>query len=68
MTATYRQSYSISEARLNGDMILYRIGELAKAAHISERTIDYYTKLGLISRNLEAPKIIGYTAMKPWLL
>ncbi|MED4957794.1 MerR family transcriptional regulator [Paenibacillus sp. FSL R5-0527] len=28
---------------------MYRIGELAKAAHVSERTIDYYTKLGLIS-------------------
>src|SRR5690606_11927274 len=28
---------------------LYRIGELAKAADVSERTIDYYTKLGLIS-------------------
>ncbi|KKO52789.1 MerR family transcriptional regulator [Paenibacillus sp. DMB20] len=30
-------------------MNLYRIGELAKAAGISERTIDYYTKLGLIN-------------------
>lgn len=30
-------------------MILYRIGELAKAADVSERTIDYYTKLGLIT-------------------
>ncbi|CQR54966.1 MerR family transcriptional regulator [Paenibacillus sonchi] len=30
-------------------MTLYRIGELAKAAHTSERTIDYYTKLGLIA-------------------
>ncbi|MEF2965523.1 MerR family transcriptional regulator [Paenibacillus sp. M1] len=30
-------------------MKLYRIGELAKAADVSERTIDYYTKLGLIS-------------------
>ncbi|WP_151736108.1 MerR family transcriptional regulator [Paenibacillus tengchongensis] len=30
-------------------MTLYRIGELAKAAGISERTIDYYTKLGLIA-------------------
>jgi MerR family copper efflux transcriptional regulator len=28
---------------------LYRIGELAKVAGISERTIDYYTKLGLIA-------------------
>ena len=28
---------------------LFRIGELAKVAGISERTIDYYTKLGLIS-------------------
>ncbi|MGF7045789.1 DNA-binding transcriptional MerR regulator [Paenibacillus sp. DS2015] len=30
------------------DITLYRIGELAKAANISERTIDYYTKLELI--------------------
>ncbi|MNE39995.1 Mercuric resistance operon regulatory protein [compost metagenome] len=30
-------------------MRLFRIGELAKAAAVSERTIDYYTKLGLIS-------------------
>ncbi|MEK5144651.1 MULTISPECIES: MerR family transcriptional regulator [unclassified Paenibacillus] len=30
-------------------MKLYRIGELAKAAGVSERTIDYYTKLGLIT-------------------
>ncbi|MDO7906006.1 MerR family transcriptional regulator [Paenibacillus sp. JX-17] len=30
-------------------MKLYRIGELAKTAGVSERTIDYYTKLGLIS-------------------
>lgn len=30
-------------------MKLYRIGELAKLADVSERTIDYYTKLGLIS-------------------
>ncbi|MDO3410898.1 MerR family transcriptional regulator [Saccharibacillus sp. CPCC 101409] len=29
-------------------MKLFRIGELAKAAGTSERTIDYYTKLGLI--------------------
>lgn len=30
-------------------MILYRIGELAKVAGVSQRTIDYYTKLGLIT-------------------
>lgn len=30
-------------------MKLYRIGELAKAADLSERTIDYYTKIGLIA-------------------
>lgn len=29
--------------------MLYRIGELARLAGISERTIDYYTKLGLIT-------------------
>ncbi|MDF2720658.1 MAG: MerR family transcriptional regulator [Paenibacillus sp.] len=30
-------------------MKLYRIGELAKLSATSSRTIDYYTKLGLIS-------------------
>lgn len=35
--------------KTDGDMKLYRIGELAKAAGVSERTIDYYTKLGLIT-------------------
>nr|WP_209862698.1 MerR family transcriptional regulator [Paenibacillus shirakamiensis] len=29
-------------------MKLYRIGELAKIAGVSERTIDYYTKMSLI--------------------
>lgn len=29
-------------------MKLYRIGELAKLSGVSQRTIDYYTKLGLI--------------------
>lgn len=29
-------------------MKLYRIGELAKLSEVSPRTIDYYTKLGLI--------------------
>lgn len=33
----------------HGDKKLYRIGELAKIASVSERTIDYYTKLGLIT-------------------
>lgn len=37
-------------------MILYRIGELAKAAHLSERTVDYYTKLGLISAESRSTK------------
>jgi len=27
---------------------LYRIGELAEAANVSKRTIDYYTQLGLL--------------------
>ncbi|QNV56566.1 HTH-type transcriptional regulator HmrR [Paenibacillus polymyxa E681] len=35
--------------KTDGDMKLYRIGELAKTAGVSERTIDYYTKLGLIT-------------------
>ncbi|WP_195571575.1 MerR family transcriptional regulator [Paenibacillus sp. 1001270B_150601_E10] len=29
-------------------MKLYRIGELARATSLSQRTIDYYTKIGLI--------------------
>lgn len=37
-------------------MILYRIGELAKAANTSERTIDYYTKLGLIAPETRSRK------------
>lgn len=37
-------------------MTLYRIGELAKAANLSERTIDYYTKLGLISPETRSTK------------
>ncbi|MEW9698519.1 MerR family transcriptional regulator [Paenibacillus sp. SI8] len=31
-----------------GNEILYKIGELARLADVSPRTIDYYTKLGLI--------------------
>ncbi|HBI03270.1 MAG TPA: MerR family transcriptional regulator [Paenibacillaceae bacterium] len=27
---------------------MYRIGELAEAANVSKRTIDYYTRLGLL--------------------
>jgi len=45
-----------SEVMKHGDMILYRIGELAKAAHISERTVDYYTKLGLITPEQRSEK------------
>ncbi|UQZ36078.1 transcriptional regulator [Paenibacillus sp. PK3_47] len=37
-------------------MTLYRIGELAKAANTSERTIDYYTKLGLITPETRSMK------------
>lgn len=35
---------------------LYRIGELAKAASVSERTIDYYTKLKLITPETRTQK------------
>ncbi|GGH15893.1 MerR family transcriptional regulator [Paenibacillus segetis] len=37
-------------------MKLFRIGELAKAADVSERTIDYYTKLGLITPETRTQK------------
>jgi len=32
----------------NGDVRKYRIGEIAKLAGVSKRTIDYYTNLGLL--------------------
>ncbi|MFT4416168.1 MerR family transcriptional regulator [Fredinandcohnia humi] len=34
-----------------GDFVgkLYRIGELAKEANVSKRTIDYYTKIGILT-------------------
>ncbi len=36
------------EVSEHGDMKLYKIGELARISEVSLRTIDYYTKLGLI--------------------
>lgn len=33
------------------DGTVYRIGELASIANVSKRTIDYYTKLGLLNAN-----------------
>lgn len=47
-------------------MNLYRIGELAKAANISERTIDYYTKLGLIvpeSRSMKNYRLYNHETL-----
>ncbi|GIM47157.1 MerR family transcriptional regulator [Collibacillus ludicampi] len=32
----------------NGDVTLYRIGELARLANVSRRTIDFYTRIGLL--------------------
>lgn len=40
----------------NGAMKLYRIGELAKLSEVSPRTIDYYTKLGLIEPEKRSDK------------
>ncbi|AEI40182.1 putative transcriptional regulator, MerR family protein [Paenibacillus mucilaginosus KNP414] len=37
-----------NEVKEYGDMKLYKIGELARLSEVSPRTIDYYTKLGLI--------------------
>ncbi|HEX7058014.1 MAG TPA: MerR family transcriptional regulator [Bacilli bacterium] len=34
---------------------LYKIGELARMANVSQRTIDYYTKLGLIRPAKRSP-------------
>ncbi|MFK7696702.1 MerR family transcriptional regulator [Paenibacillus sp. HJGM_3] len=35
--------------RPNGVTTLYKIGELSRVSGVSPRTIDYYTKLGLLS-------------------
>ncbi|MGO4107203.1 MerR family transcriptional regulator [Paenibacillus sp. YAF4_2] len=37
-------------------MKLYRIGELAKIANVSARTIDYYTSMGLIEPSERSAK------------
>ncbi|MFC5451713.1 MerR family transcriptional regulator [Paenibacillus aestuarii] len=39
-----------------GNGKLYKIGELAKLADVSPRTIDYYTKLGLIEPEKRSDK------------
>jgi MerR family copper efflux transcriptional regulator len=39
---------------------LYRIGELAKLSNVSQRTIDYYTKLGLIDPDKRSDKNYRY--------
>ncbi|MNS09700.1 Mercuric resistance operon regulatory protein [compost metagenome] len=47
-------------------MKLYRIGELAKQANVSERTIDYYTKMGLItpeSRTLKNYRLYNHETL-----
>ncbi|MBO9604304.1 MAG: MerR family transcriptional regulator [Paenibacillaceae bacterium] len=36
------------DGEANGELTLYRIGQLAKLSGASPRTIDYYTKIGLI--------------------
>jgi len=33
---------------VKSDGVVYRIGELASVANVSKRTIDYYTRLGLL--------------------
>ncbi len=39
---------------------LYRIGELAKLSEVSQRTIDYYTKMGLIVPDKRSDKNYRY--------
>ncbi|WP_132304230.1 MerR family transcriptional regulator [Paenibacillus sp. BK033] len=39
-----------------GDTKLYRIGELAKLAGVSPRTIDYYTSMGLLEPSERSAK------------
>jgi MerR family copper efflux transcriptional regulator len=38
----------------------YRIGELAKLSDVSQRTIDYYTKLGLLEPDKRSDKNYRY--------
>lgn len=47
-------------------MKLYRIGELSRIAGLSERTVDYYTKLGLIqpeSRSLKNYRLYSFETL-----
>ena len=48
-----------------GNEKLYKIGELAKIADVSPRTIDYYTKLSLIEPEKRSDTNYRYTVMKP---
>ena len=43
---------------------LFRIGELAKLSNVSHRTIDYYTKLGLIDPDMRSDKNYRYYSVE----
>jgi MerR family transcriptional regulator, copper efflux regulator len=43
------------------DGAVYRIGELAELANVTKRTIDYYTKLGLLQAERSASNYRYYT-------
>ncbi|MFC3883437.1 MerR family transcriptional regulator [Bacillus songklensis] len=40
---------------------MYRIGELAEVAHVTKRTIDYYTNLGLLKAERNASNYRCYS-------
>ncbi|WP_270170128.1 MerR family transcriptional regulator [Paenibacillus sp. SYP-B4298] len=44
------------EENIIGDTTLYKIGELAKKANVSSRTIDFYTSIGLLEPHTRSPK------------
>ena len=50
MTVRYLLCYAEFNSYKGGCLVgnVYRIGELAQLAHVSRRTIDYYTNLGLL--------------------
>lgn len=41
--------------------MLYRIGELAELAHVTKRTVDYYTNLGLLKAERTASNYRYYS-------
>jgi MerR family copper efflux transcriptional regulator len=56
-----------SEVNTGGDKKLFKIGELASLCQVSPRTIDYYTKIGLIQpakRSSTNYRLYGYETLQ----